>query len=101
MIKGTYKLISVIDTMQQINVAKKVNGKTTFGVLRLYPGVTYELEDDETLLNSLKGAKVEKRYSPLLVEILKENNIAYEEVLCHSCGGRVKKIRYNIIEVMQ
>lgn len=101
MIKGTYRLIDGIDTTQRIGVAKHHNDHVVYGSMELQPNVTYQLEDDEIFLNSLKSATVEKRYSDELIKTLKAMGIKYDLNYCRSCGGRVKKVVYSIIEVNQ
>ena len=94
-----YKLIDAIDTPTRINVAKSENGVTRYGHTTLQPGKKYELGDDEVFIRSLKAAKVEKSHSAALIEALESNKIHYDVKTCPSCGGRVKKVSYHIVEV--
>ncbi|MGM0175694.1 hypothetical protein [Enterococcus sp. DIV0800] len=101
MIKGTYQLIEPITNVQQINVAQRINGRITHGVLRLTPGKVYELEDDELFLKSLQAATVQKRYDTNLEAQLKAAGVEYQQNFCKSCGGRVKKLEYSIVKVVE
>lgn len=96
-----FKLIKGIDTPTTINVVRKQNGIARYGHVTLVPNEKYELGDDELFINSLKSAKVEKRYTQQLVNQLNLLGIEYEEVFCKSCGGRTKKVSYNVVEVVE
>lgn len=102
MSRGTYKLIEGIKTPQQIRVILTENGKKTTNIVRLIPGETYQLEDDDNFVNSLRAAITTKPYTDSLVTMLKENGVPYQSVAgCQSCGGRGKRIKYCIIEVKE
>lgn len=97
-----YKLISAIDVPMTLNVATLSNGYTKYGHIRLIPGKIYELpENDPPLVNSLRKAKLKKNYSVELEEALKKTNTPYEVKMCQSCGGRVKKIEYSVVEIIE
>lgn len=96
-----FKLIDAIETSTAINVARRVNGVTKYGHVRLEPGKQYELDDDIVFLNSLKNAKIQKEHSTEIVNKLKRLGIPYEEKSCMTCGGRVKKISYRIVEIVE
>lgn len=96
-----FKLIDAIDSPQTINVARRKNGVVNYGYVELFPGKKYELADDDIFVKSLKGATVTKRHSSELVAMLKEYGIPYTEKYCSSCGGRVKKISYCVVEVVE
>ena len=86
------------------NVAKTriINGKpivTYSNYIRLTPNTIYET-DDEAMLNFFKQYKRKVRYNQQLENALKEHNVPYELERCKSCGGIVKKISYNVVEVM-
>lgn len=96
-----YKLIDAIDTLTKINVARKVNGIVRYGHVSLNPGVKYELGDDEVFVNSLRSVTTQKPYSKELISILESYGVPYEEKFCRTCGGKVKKIAYNVVEVVE
>nr|WP_216682564.1 hypothetical protein [Enterococcus innesii] len=101
--KGTYNLIKAITTSQQVRVAKtsenQNRSKIVYGVMRLEPGEVYELEDDPIFLDSLEKLRVSKRYSESLEKELTAAGVDFKVDQCRSCGGRVKKLIYNIVEV--
>lgn len=97
-----YKLVDVIEFPLTINVATKSHGYTKYGHMKLYPGKLYELpEDDLPLVNSLRNAKLKKTYSSELEAALKKAGVNYEVKMCQSCGGRVKKIEYPVVEIIE
>lgn len=86
------------------NVAKTVvrGGKsivTYSNYIRLAPDKVYET-DDEAMLNFFRGYTRKVRYNAELEKALKEHNVPYDIEYCKSCGGKVKKISYHIVEVM-
>lgn len=101
MSRGTFQLISGVETRQRINVVLTKNGKALYTTTTLLPGETYELKDDDRFINSLRAAKVRKPYSDSLKKSLEDANIPYETEQCKSCGGRIKKIVYGIVEVKE
>ena len=87
------------------NVAKTkvINGKsivTYSNYINLVPGVVYKT-DDEAMLNFFRNYKRKVRYNAEVERALKENNVPYEIEMCRSCGGKIKKISYNPVEVME
>ncbi len=87
------------------NVAKTkvINGKsivTYSNYINLVPGVVYKT-DDEAMLNFFRNYKRKVRYNAEVERALKENNVPYEIELCRSCGGKIKKISYRPVEVME
>lgn len=93
------KLYDGIDGAVVLPVVKTVRKVTTYGHERLYPGKVYETDDD-LLIKSLREATKEKGYSKQLEDHLTAHNIPFEETICKSCGGRVKKLKYHIVEVI-
>lgn len=67
---------------------------------RLEPGKVYET-DDEAQIQFLKEHRERVRYNASLEDALKAAGIPYEVIRCKSCGGRVRKIEYNNVEVME
>ena len=87
------------------NVAKTkiINGKeivTYSNYINLVPGVTYKT-DDEAMLNFFRNYKRKVRYNAETERALKQNGVPYEIEYCRSCGGKVKKISYRPVEVIE
>lgn len=87
------------------NVAKtkKIGGRdivTYSNYIRLAPGKTYET-DDEAMIAFFKAYRRKERYNAELERALKENDVPYEIEYCKSCGGKIKKISYQLVEVME
>ena len=87
------------------NVAKTkiINGKpivTYSNYINLVPGVVYKT-DDEAMLNFFRNYKRKVRYNSEIERALKENNVPYEIEMCRSCGGKIKKISYRPVEVIE
>ena len=87
------------------NVAKTktMNGRsvvTYSNYINLVPGVIYET-DDEAMLNFFENYKRKVRYNAELEEALKLNKVPYEVEYCRSCGGKIKKISYKVVEVLK
>lgn len=87
------------------NVAKTktINGRsivTYSNYIRLAPNKEYET-DDEAMLNWFRSYRNKVRYNSSLELALKNNNVPYEIELCRSCGGKVKKISYQVVEVFE
>lgn len=101
-----YRLNKAEDVQVTINnVAKTkiINGKpivTYSNYIRLAPNKVYET-DDEAMLNFFRTYKRKVRYNAHLEEVLKANDVPYEIEYCRSCGGKVKKISYAVVEVME
>ena len=89
-------------TVNNVAKTKVINGKsivTYSNYMRLAPNTIYE-SDDEAMLTFFRNHKRKVRYNAELERALKENGVPYETEMCRSCGGRVKKISYHPIEVM-
>lgn len=89
-------------TLNFVPRTKEVNGKkiTTYNnYMRLSPGIIYE-EDDEILLDFLKDHMSKVAYTAAAEKILRDNNIPYEIERCRSCGGKIKKLKYHTVEVI-
>jgi hypothetical protein len=65
------------------------------------PKEKYAIPDDELLYNSLINYKVTARKTDALVNTLNGLGIKYEEKVCPTCGGRVIKLLYPIVEVVK
>ena len=66
--------------------------------IRLVPGKVYE-SDDTAMLNFFKNYIRKVRYTAEIERALKENDVPYEVEMCRSCGGKIKKIKYQLVEV--
>ena len=96
------KVERVAVTIQPVPITRKINGKdivTWNNYLRIAPNETRK-SDDEALLNFLKSYKHKVRYNAETEKALKEYGVPYEIEYCKSCGGKIKKISYNPVEVM-
>lgn len=90
-------------TINNVAKTKKINGKeivTYSNYIRLVPGVIYET-DDEAMLNFFKNYKRKVRYNADIERALKNHNVPYEVEYCKSCGGKIKKISYKVVEVLK
>ena len=96
-----YKLIDPITVPKNLNLAGMENGLLRYRVIRLIPGKKYKIPEDRTLLNELKNVTETEKYSEAKEAALKRCGIPYETVYCKSCGGRVKKLKYHIVEVVE
>ncbi len=64
----------------------------------MMPGTIYEILEE--IIDPIPSTKHKVKYSPELEQALKEEGIPYEIIRCQSCGGRVKKIEFPILEVV-
>ncbi|MEI5994015.1 hypothetical protein [Candidatus Enterococcus mansonii] len=93
-----FKLIDAIDTITTLNVASQKNGATVYNHVRLKPGECHEVGNDQVFIRSLQNMQVERPYSLELVNELSSLGVKYTEKICKSCGGRIKKVSYSVIE---
>lgn len=96
-----YKLIDAIDTPVSLNVVTRENGVTAYKRMRLDPGVKYAIPNDTTLFESIDGATTRIKYTEAFENALKACGARYKVKMCPSCGGRVKKIEYHVVEVVE
>lgn len=90
-------------TINNVARTKIMNGKaivTYSNYIRLVPDKVYETDDD-AMLNFFRNYKRKVRYTAEIERALKENKVPYEIEFCRSCGGKVKKISYRVVEVME
>lgn len=90
-------------TINNVAKTKKINGKeivTYSNYIRLVPRVIYET-DDEAMLNFFRNYKRKVRYNAEIEEALKKNKVPYDIEYCKSCGGKIKKISYKVVEVLK
>lgn len=88
-------------TFYNVAKTKTINGKdivTYSNYIRLNPNEEYET-DDEAMINWFKAYRRKVRHNSSLELVLKNNEVPYEVELCRSCGGKVKKISYQVVEV--
>lgn len=95
------KLIAPCTAKETVRLAYRVDGKTANRMFNFFPGEIYAIGDDPILRASIDGYKVKKPYKQDLESRLKDAGIAYEVVRCKSCGGMVRKIEYNVLEVIE
>ena len=53
------------------------------------------------MLNFFRNYKRKVRYNAETERALKDNDVPYEIEMCRSCGGKIKKISYRVVEVME
>ena len=89
-------------TINNVAKTKVINGKsivTYSNYIRLAPNTVYKT-DDEAMLNFFRAYKRKVRYTAEIERALKDNNVPYEIEMCRSCGGKIKKISYRVVEVL-
>ena len=89
-------------TINNVAKTKNINGKaivTYNNYIRLAPDKVYET-DDEALLDFFRAYKQKVKYNKHTEEVLKANGVPYIIEYCRSCGGKIKKIAYQLVEVM-
>lgn len=89
-------------TINNVAVTKKINGRdivTYSNYIKLVPGKTYKT-DDEAMIAFFRAYKRKVRYNAEIEQALKENDVPYDIEWCRSCGGKIKKISYQVVEVL-
>lgn len=89
-------------TINNVAKTKVINGKpivTYSNYIRLAPNTVYKTDDD-AMLNFFRNYKRKVRYTAEIERALKENGVPYEIEMCRSCGGKIKKISYRVVEVL-
>jgi len=89
-------------TINNVAVTKVIGGRsvvTYSNYIRLVPDKVYET-DDEAMLNFFRAYKRKVRYTAEIERALQENGVPYEIEMCRSCGGKIKKISYRVVEVL-
>ena len=100
-----YKLNSaekVPTTINNVAVTKNINGRsivTYSNYIRLVPGKVYE-SDDEAMIEFFRNYKRKVRYTDTLERELLSNGVPFTTEYCKSCGGKVRKINYQVVEVL-
>lgn len=95
-----YKLIDAINTPKDLSVVTRNGSAVRYGRMRLEPKKKYEIPEDKTLWESILNAKEKTRWTKEREDLLKETGAKYSVVRCKSCGGRVLKLEYNVVEVV-
>lgn len=88
-------------TINNVAKTKKIGNRdvvTYSNYIKLVPGKVYTT-DDTAMLNFFKSYSRKVRYNAEIERALKENNVPYDIELCRSCGGKIKKISYKVVEV--
>ena len=88
-------------TIYNVAKTKRVGGRnivTYSNYIKLIPGEEYET-DDEAMIEFFKNYRRKVRHNGDLANALTRNGVPFEVEFCKSCGGRVKKISYQIVEV--
>lgn len=89
-------------TINNVAKTKDYNGKsivTYSNYIRLAPNMVYKT-DDEAMLNFFRNYRRKVRYTAEVERALKDNGVPYEIEFCRSCGGKIKKISYRLVEVL-
>lgn len=88
-------------TLYHVAKSKVIGGKkrvTYDNFIRLAPGEEYET-DDEAMLAWFSEHRRKVRWTEKIERTLKTHGVPYETEMCKSCGGKVKKISYQVVEV--
>lgn len=97
------KAEKVAVTINNVAKTKEINGRsivTYSNYIRLAPDTVYKT-DDEAMLEFFRNYKRKVRYNAELERALKANDVPYDIEYCKSCGGKIKKISYRVVEVME
>lgn len=95
-----FKLIDAIDVPKNLSIVRRNGSMVRYGSIRLDPGKKYELLEED-VMNQLVNATEKTGYTPDKERRLKETGASYEKKYCKSCGGRVLKLEYKVIEVKE
>lgn len=89
--------------LYNVAATKNVNGRnivTYTNSIKLAPNEVYETED-EAMIQWFRDYRRKVRYNRQLENTLKEADVPYEIELCRSCGGKIQKISYQVVEVIE
>lgn len=89
-------------TINHVAKTKVIGGReivTYDNYITLVPNKVYTT-DDRALFNSLINHREEVRWTQAIEDTLKRHGINYEIKHCPRCGGRVKKISYQLVEAV-
>lgn len=96
------KAETVTCTITPFPQTKVIRGRevvTWSNSIRLVPGKLYET-DDKAMIDFFRSYKRDVRYNADLENRLKAYDVPYEIKYCKVCSGRVKKISYRVVEVI-
>lgn len=88
-------------TLMNVASTKNINGKpivTYRNRITLTPGEEYQT-DDEAMIEWFRTYRRKVHYNADLAKALSAAGVPFDTEMCRSCGGRVKKISYQIVEV--
>ena len=89
-------------TVNNVACTKTIGSRkvvTYSNYIKLIPGKIYTT-DDEAMLEFFRGYRAKARYTESLEKALKQFGVPYEVEYCKSCGGRIKKLKYQLVEVL-
>lgn len=89
------------NTINNVAVTKIISGKsivTYSNYMRLSPGVEYET-DDPAMIEFFKTYRRKVKHTDTLEALLASSGVPYDIEYCRSCGGKVKKINYQVVIV--
>lgn len=90
-------------TIHNVAVTKNVGGRSIVSYsnyIRLAPGRVYET-DDQAMIDFFRSYRRKVRHTESLEQNLRSNGVPYEIEYCKSCGGKVRKISYQVVEVIE
>lgn len=89
------------NTINNVAVTKKISGKdivTYSNYIRLSPNTEYET-DDQAMIDFFKSYRRKVKHTDTLEQTLRSNGVPFDIEYCKSCGGKVKKINYQVVIV--
>ena len=89
------------NTINNVAVTKIISGKsivTYSNYVRLSPGTEYET-DDPAMIEFFKTYRRKVKHTDTLEALLASSGVPYDIEYCRSCGGKVKKINYQVVIV--
>lgn len=98
-----FRLAKVVDSVTNIYVTRRIekpNGSYRKGEhMRLEPGVIYDTDGDDVFEKSIRALMAKKiAYTAEMEQKFKDTGTDYKVIACKSCGGRVKKIEFKVVE---
>lgn len=75
-------------------------GNRVYRMIELEPGKHYEIPPADVLASISEKFKEKRKYSEQLKLKLIKNNVSYEEVVCRTCGGRGRFLKYETVVVV-
>lgn len=88
-------------TIYNVARTRRLNNRdivTYSNYIRLIPGEEYET-DDPAMIAWFREYRRKVKYSRSVEDALTGGGVPFTTEMCKSCGGRVKKIVYNPVEV--